>query len=62
MAYLIKELVKHTIEVQELAKSKKLTWKELWEIINGYLYFRTVYQLMEEFEKWSKNPRQIRLQ
>jgi hypothetical protein len=62
MAYLIKELVKHTIEVQELAKSKKLTWKELWEIINGYLYFRTVCQLMEEFEKWSKNPRQIRLQ
>jgi hypothetical protein len=62
IAYLIKELVKHSIEVQELAKNKKLTWRELWEIINGYLYFCSVEQVMDSFEKWSKKTRQVRLE
>jgi response regulator RpfG family c-di-GMP phosphodiesterase len=62
LAYLIKELVKHTIEVQELIKTKKLTWKELWEIINGYLYFCFIDGVMESFESWSKMPRQVRLE
>jgi len=62
LAYMIKELVKYSIEVQELAKSKKLTWKELWEIINGFLYFCSVNRIMKQFENWSKTPRQIRLE
>ena len=62
MAYLIKEFVKHSHEVQELLKTKKLTWKELWEIINGYLYYCFVDKIMEEFENWIKTPRQIRLE
>jgi len=62
LAYLIKELVKHSIEVIELMNSNKLTWKELWVIINGYLYFRSVDKVMEQFEYWSKTRRQIRLE
>lgn len=62
LAFLIKELVKHSKEIQELRKSKELTWKELWKIINGYLYFCSVNQIMEQFEDWSKSPRQIRLE
>jgi hypothetical protein len=62
LACMIKELVKHSIEVKELAKSKKLTWKELWEIINGYLYYCLVNRMMEAFENWSIKPRQIRLE
>jgi len=62
LAFLIKELVKHSIEVQELAKTKKLTWKELWEIINGYLYFSSVESIIDSFEEWSKKPRQVRLE
>jgi hypothetical protein len=62
LAYLIKELVKHSVEVQELLKSKKLTWKELWEIINGCLYFCSIEKLIEPFENWCKKPRQIRLE
>jgi hypothetical protein len=62
LAYLIKELVKHSVEVQELAKSNNLTWKMLWEIINGYLFYCSVDQLMESFENWSKKRRQIRLE
>jgi hypothetical protein len=62
IAYLIKELVKHSIEVRALEKNKKLTWKELWEIINGYLYFCSVDMIMEAFENWKKTPRQVRLE
>ena len=62
LACMIKELVKHSMEVRELAKSKKLTWKELWEIINGYLYYCSVKKIMKTFEIWSKTPRQIRLE
>ena len=62
LAFIIKELVKHSIEVQQLLKTKKLTWKVLWEIINGYFYFISVDPLMESFEKWSKTPRQVRLE
>jgi hypothetical protein len=62
LAFLIKELVKHSLEVQELSKSKKLTWKELWEVINGYLYYRSVDYVMEAFEHWSKASRQVRLE
>jgi hypothetical protein len=50
------------MEVQELAKSKKLTWKELWEVINGYLYFSSIDCVMEAFEHWNKKSRQIRLE
>jgi len=62
LAYLIKEFVKHSMEIQELMESKKLTWKELCEIINGYLYFCSVDQIMESFENWSKTRRQVRLE
>jgi hypothetical protein len=62
LAYLIKELVKHSTEVQELKKSNDLTWKKLWEIIKGYLFYCSVNQLMESFENWSKKRRQIRLE
>jgi hypothetical protein len=62
VAFRIKEFVKHSIEVRELVKSKKLAWKEVWEIINGYLYFCPVDQVMDSFEKWSKTPRQVRLE
>jgi len=62
LAFIVKELVKHTNEVQELVKSKKLTWRELWEIINGYLYFCSSNQIMESFEAWCKNRRQVRLE
>ena len=62
LACLIKELVRHSIEVRELAKSKKLTWKELWEIINGYLYFCSVNLIMDSFEIWNKKKRQVRLE
>jgi hypothetical protein len=62
LACLIKELVKHTIEVQELIKSKKLTWKELWVIINGYLYFCNIDPIVEMFENWNKTRRQVRLE
>ena len=62
LAFLIKELAKHCIEVQELVKSNKLTWCELWKIINGYLYFCSIKETMEAFENWSKKPRQVRLE
>jgi len=62
LAYLIKELAKHAIEVQKLVKSNKLTWCELWKIINGYLYFCSIKEIMEAFENWSKKPRQVRLE
>jgi hypothetical protein len=62
LAFLIKELVKHTVEVQELIKSNDLTWKLLWEIINGYLFYCSVDQLMETLDNWSKKRRQIRLE
>lgn len=62
LACMIKELVKHSVEVQELIKNKKLTWQALWEIINGFLYFCSVDQIMESFENWSKTPRQVRLE
>ena len=62
LASMIKEFVKYSGEVQELVKSKKLTWKELWEIIHGYLYFCSVEPIMESFENWSKTPRQVRLE
>ena len=62
LAYIIKELVKHSIEVQELVKTYKLTWNELWQIINGYLYFRSIKQIMDEFDNWCKRPRQVRLE
>jgi len=62
LAYVIKELVKHSIEVQELLKTKKLTWNELWKIINGYLYFLPIDRLMDSFEMWSNMPRQVRLE
>jgi hypothetical protein len=62
LAFLIKEFVKHSTEVRELMKSKKLTWKELWEIINGYLYYCCIDQIMKSFEIWSKARRQIRLE
>ena len=61
LACMIKELVKYSVEVQELMKSKKLTWLALWEIINGYLYFCSVDKMMKLFEDWSKSPRQVRL-
>ena len=63
LAFLIKELVKHSIEVKELTKKYKLTWKELWEIINGYLYFCLVENLMQSFDNWiGKKNRQVRLE
>jgi hypothetical protein len=62
IAYLVRELVKHSIEVREFAKNKKLTWKELWEIINGYLYFCSIDWIIEAFENWNKKPRQVRLE
>jgi len=62
LACMIKELVKHSVEVQELIKSNKLTWQALWEIINGFLYFCSVDQIIEQFENWSKTPRQVRLE
>ena len=62
LACLIKELVKHSIEVQALIKTYKLTWKEVWEIINGYLYFRSINNVMAAFEIWIQKPRQIRLE
>jgi hypothetical protein len=62
LAFLIKELVKHSTEVQEFMKSNDLTWKRLWEFINGYLHYCSVIQLMESFDNWSKKRRQIRLE
>ena len=62
LACMIKELVKHSVEVQKLLKTKKLTWKELWVIINGFLYFRSVKPVMDRFEIWIKTPRQVRLE
>ena len=62
IAYMIKEFVKHSHEVQELKKTKKLTWKELWKIINSYLYHCSIDKVMEEFDNYIKTPRQIRLE
>ena len=62
LACMMKELVKYSVEVQELLKSKKLTWRSLWEIINGYLYFCSVEMIMNLFEDWSRTPRQVRLE
>jgi hypothetical protein len=62
LASMIKELVKHSVEVQQLVESKKLTWKELWENINSFLYFFSVEIIMEPFENWSKKNRQVRLE
>ena len=62
IACMIKELVKHSHEVQELKKTNKLTWKELWKIINSYLYHCSIDREMEESDNYIKTPRQIRLE
>jgi hypothetical protein len=62
LASMIKELVKHSAEVQELKRDNKLTWGKLWEFLNGYLHLCPVDQIMEPFENWSKKPRQVRLE
>jgi hypothetical protein len=63
LAVTIKELVKHTCELQQLKKEdQKMTWKQLWKDINGYLSMCEVDTAMDEFELWSKSRRQVRLE
>ena len=62
IAFLIRELVKHSAEIKEHLKSKGLTWQAIWEIVGGFLYYCFVEELMEAFEIWCKSPRQIRLE
>jgi len=63
MAAMIKDLVKHTVELrQHKEKDPKMTWKQLWEDLNGYLSFCTVQEAISEFEGWVEARRQVRLE
>jgi hypothetical protein len=63
MAAMIKELVKHTVELQQLKeKDDKMTWKQLWKDFNGYLSFCSVNEAVKEFEHWIESRRQVRLE
>jgi hypothetical protein len=54
----------HTKELLRLKATKgvKMTWKELWENMNAFLTMCSVEKLIDEFEHWSKERRQVRLE
>jgi hypothetical protein len=64
LACMIHELVEHTQEMANLMKenSAKMTMKELWSNLNSYLLMCTAEDIIEQFEHWSKSPRQVRLE
>ena len=63
MAAMIKELVKHTAELQQMKKKDhKMTWKQLWKDLNDLLSMCAVQEAMNEFEQWVTSRRQVRLE
>ena len=63
LAYIINELVEYTQELQQLLKKDaKMTLKELWKNLNAFLTMCPVVNLCVEFERWSKDRRQVRLE
>ena len=63
LACMILELVKHTDKLRQILKENtKMTLKELWENLTGYLSMCSVMDDMFKFELWSKSKRQIRLE
>lgn len=63
LACMMTEFVKYTLELQQLKKDNaKMTWKELWKRLNSFLIMCIVDEAIDEFETWSLQPRQVRLE
>ena len=60
---MINELVEYTQQLRQLMKEmKKMTLKELWKNLNAFLTMCVVEEVIAEFEHWSKERRQVRLE
>jgi hypothetical protein len=60
---MINEFVKYTAQLQQMIKENtRMTWKELWKNFNSLLSMCIVDDIVAEFEVWSAQPRQVRLE
>lgn len=63
LAAMIIQLVEHTREIMQARKENaKLTLKELWKNLNAFLSMCSADEDMAEFERWSAERRQVRLE
>ena len=60
---MINELVEYTQQLSQLMKEmKKMTLKELWKNLNAFLSMCDAEEITDEFEHWTKERRQVRLE
>jgi hypothetical protein len=63
LAFMINEFVVHSTELIQLKREdNKMTLKELWKCLMGYLTMCNVDKLIVKFNDWSNVRRQVRLE